>query len=152
MTLLLIWQNALADQSWRIIIKSQINVSLWSWNLFGSSNVFIIHMYAHSQAGWVWWIKPPEKYRQNFNVLNEGPLLEMLNVCLYFSGIWIPIYLISLLLLLLSIPTLTQTVPEHSQPASKGLKISYCKSLTISPGQAYTRGGWLIHEQSFVLV
>jgi hypothetical protein len=49
--------------------------------------VFIIHMYARSQAEWVWWIKLPEKYRQNFNVLNEGPLLEMLNVCLYFSGI-----------------------------------------------------------------
>lgn len=43
-------------------------------------------MYAHSQAGWVW-IKLPEKYKQNFNVLNEGPLLETLNFCLYFSGI-----------------------------------------------------------------
>jgi predicted metal-binding protein len=50
-------------------------------------HVFIIHMYAHSQAGWVWWIKLPEKYRQNFNILNKGPLLETLNFCLYFSGI-----------------------------------------------------------------
>ena len=48
-------------------------------------NVFIIHMYAHSQAGLVW-IKLPENYKQSFNVLNKGALLETLNFCLYFSG------------------------------------------------------------------
>jgi hypothetical protein len=37
-------------------------------------------MLPHSQAGLIWWIKLPEEYRQNFNILNEGPLLETLNL------------------------------------------------------------------------